>query len=119
MAEGIPTFKIPGNIKQGFLPFVLDPTNSINTVAKKSLEVKGNPQFFSYRNKIQTPQDAGRLGIYPNDEKYYDLDKDISLKLLYPDDYQNYRKRSLRLFDIIDSIPAVSIREFLPDTRLD
>lgn len=41
--EGLPTFRIPGNIKQGFLPFVIDPNNEINSIVDQSSDVKGSP----------------------------------------------------------------------------
>ena len=46
-----------------------------------------------------------------------ELNNDISYKLLY--DSKSDAKTSLKIDDIISNIPGVSIREFLPDTRLD
>ena len=47
------------------------------------------------------------------------VNDDISYKLLYANKNGNFTNESLTLADILNSIPGVSIREFLPDTRLD
>lgn len=44
------------------------------------------------------------------------LDKDVSFKLLYG---SKDNTKQLKLDDIISTLPGISIREFLPDTRLD
>ena len=116
--EGLPTFRIPGNIKQGYLPFVIDPENKINTIGEDSSATKGaSPQFFSYREKTDKLKTGAKLGVYPSSKLDSKLNKDISLKLLYKELIPS--NESLEIDDIMSSIPALSIREFLPDTRLD
>ena len=123
-------FSIPGNIKQSFLPFVLNPDATINQFGKDSALFNASakvasPQLFTYKNDEESPGGTAILGFYPAtscpDVAYVTnksgLDKDLSFKLLYGRDEKS--KRSLTIDDIISTIPGVSIREFLPDTRLD
>ena len=128
-------FSIPGNIKQRFLPFVLNPKASINNfnddadTFNKSTAENASPQLFTYKHDIASAGGTAYLGFYPmtsfpngnidswNNANLSYLDKDISFKLLYESDDES--TQSLTVDDLMSNIPAVSIREFLPDTRLD
>lgn len=128
-------FSIPGNIKQQFLPFQINPNAKINEFnsTTDSLRTDGiSPQLFTYKNN-QADLNGGMamLGFYPaiafpknapdknisTASHLFELNNDISYKLLY--DSKSDAKNSLKIDDIISNIPGVSIREFLPDTRLD
>jgi hypothetical protein len=37
----------------------------------------------------------------------------------YPGSWETLSKRSITINDILNAIPGIQIREFLPDTRLD
>ena len=78
--------------------------------------------MFSYRLSNSTSTEGGnaRLRFYPSSLDNVIIEDDISLKLLYArDKLYTPGRRSITMADIINSIPGVSIREFLPDTRLD
>ena len=78
--------------------------------------------MFSYRLKTSTKTEGGtaRLRFYPSSLDNVVIEDDISLRLLYArDNLYTPGVRSITMSDIINSIPGVSIREFLPDTRLD
>lgn len=78
--------------------------------------------MFSYRlnNSTSTEGGSARLRFYPSSLDNVIIEDDISLKLLYArDKLYTPGCRSITMADIINSIPGVSIREFLPDTRLD
>ena len=122
-----PLFQIPGNVKQQFLPFVLNPYSDLNKGAGvgSSGYFKGKdcaPQFFSYRDRYASYSSGNaRLNFYPSCMEDLLINDDISYKLLYeyaeePDKQPN---GSVKISDIIKHIPGVQIREFLPDTRLD
>ena len=128
----LPTFSIPGNIKQSFLPFVIDPSKDINKLDQN--EGHG-PQLFTYKNNMIDATDGGGLclGFYPSTSFYqYDLagrcgdlynsksnldEKDVSFQTVYGSNSKT--TNPLKIDDIISTLPGVSIREFLPDTRLD
>ena len=120
----LPLLQIPGNIKQQFLPFVLNREAPLHKYfgASTSLNAGGcSPQFFSYRDP-NTSYSSGstRLRFYPSSMDNVTIDDDISFKLLYARSAQQMpTSRSLKLQDVVNCIPGVSIREFLPDTRLD
>lgn len=119
-------FQIPGNIKQQFLPFVLNSKNNINyKPAGNSTElVDSSPQYFTYKN-VDTVFKAGkgRLQFFPSSLNNIKIDDDISLKMLYPyqgDPAKSDKKQTeITVNSILDQIPGIQIREFLPDTRLD
>ena len=88
-------FNIPGDIKTKFLPF----------------RMNGNGiQKFSFRNS----SGFGQLNICPSAIKD-NFSQDIAVKQLYGIN----GKTKLELNDILQEIPAIQIREFLPDTKLD
>lgn len=135
-------FRIPGNIKQQMLPFVLNPNAKLNLGATTSGDLTGgsfSPQFFSFRSesphgiqKDSCYSGSARINILPSTITEV-FNNDISYKLLF-------KKRELQsswtsgvgndvnagdlnptvtLQNILNSIPGIQIREFLPDTRLD
>lgn len=127
-------FSIPGNIKQRFLPFVLDPSAWINffndtTKSFNATAELASPQLFTYKRDQESNGGTARLGFYPMtsfpgaSEQDYDnvnmskLDDDISFKLLY--ESKDGSTKSLTVDDLVSNLPGISIREFLPDTRLD
>ena len=120
----VPIIQIPGNIKQQFLPFVLNPESRLHQVAGSSPDLKkGNPspQYFTYRAKSGSyPSGIANLRFYPSSMDNIMVNDDISFKLLYEMDGKNQMtNKPLTIQSILDHIPAVQIREFLPDTRLD
>ena len=109
-------FQIPGNIKQQYLPFVLNPNSELNKNVRQSnqLEKKTSPQYFTFRNNnVDVVSGKGKLNVFPSTYEKY-MDTDISHLLLY-----NKNKQSVTYNDIFNSLPGIQIREFLPDTRLD
>lgn len=111
-------FSIPGNIKQMHLPFVLDPNSTLNQFAENEAKhVTGRPQVFSFRNKSadqKSGASVGKINICPH--SFSNMSDDISYKLLYDTNGSN---ASINLNTILNNIPGIQIREFLPDTRLD
>ena len=72
---------IPGNVKQQYCPFVLNPSNPIHG----DEDTKGTPQYFTFKDKSDKSYDKtkyGTIGIVPATFKTYMKD-DISNKLLY------------------------------------
>ena len=124
---GEPTFfQIPGNIKQRFLPFVLNPNAKLHRIVSSSPELKdlnATPQIFSYRRIGADGRDSGtaQLNFCPSSLTQAMVVKDdISFKLLYGRDAKGQpAQTSITATDILNAIPGVQIREFLPDTRLD
>ena len=114
-------FKIPGNIKQQFMPWVLNPSSPLNGKAKASTDVSGSPQFFTYKNSnMSVASGTGKLNFIPSSIDAVQIKDDISFKLLYgPSDEYLKERKSITVQDIFNTIPGVQIREFLPDTRLD
>ena len=105
------------------MPFVINPSAKLHQYfgASTSLNVGGcSPQFFSYRNRtMDFGSGNAHLQFYPSSMDRIRIDDDISLKLIYAHNSNLYVGNSLTLADIVNSMPGVSIREFLPDTRLD
>ena len=112
-------FSIPGNIKQMYLPFVLDPNNPLNKRNKvEARYVSGYPQIFSFReSSLNQFKDASvaKINICPT-SFFNEMSQDISYQLLYENQAS---KSSINVNTIFDAIPGIQIREFLPDTRLD
>ena len=112
---------IPGNIKQLYLPFVLDPNNNtLNKYASdsKSIDQNARAQFFSFKPRAKVINDkAGLLNICPSSLRDANfgkfLQEDISFKTLFNG------KESITIDPMLNSIPGIQIREYLPDTRLD
>ena len=119
----IPLLQIPGNIKQQFAPFVIDPKAKLHKFVKSSIELERgvSPQFFSYRkNNVDYSSGKALLRFYPSSLDTIQINDDISYKLLYGRDQKGEpTQNSLTIQDVLNCIPGVSIREFLPDTRLD
>ena len=121
------SFSVPGNIRQKMLPFVIDPNNEINKLdvnigsSVKSYKNVGTPQWFTFRESSDVKENSMKLQLWPSTltdsrfEKYFK--KDISYELMYGPDYKN--EDELKLKDLIECIPGVQIREFLPDTKFD
>ena len=80
---------IRGNIRQQYLPFVLEPKSNINASVSDDSSLTDGPQFFSFRNKKADQYNGGfgRLNICPSvmssPEFGMFFNKDISNKLLY------------------------------------
>lgn len=132
--------KIPGNIKQMYLPFVLDPNNPIHSVPliasrdavqkgqTNDVSVTGNsgtPQFFSFRPDqpvgfgITKPEDSfGFLHILPNSfyqNSYEGHDNDIANRLLYADSMT----LPIHGTELLRDVPYMQVREYLQDSKLD
>ena len=134
---------IPGNIKQLYLPFVLDPSNpalsipikyenSANGADHLAVETSGWTQYFSFSpHKIEASGEAcsidgttyddikngGLLHIAPYSlyhKEFLAVNDDISYSLLY----NQHLNDSLKISDILDSIPSIEIREYLQDAKL-
>lgn len=121
---GSPFFQIPGNVKQQFIPFVLNPASKLHAAATSSTDLAGkvSPQVFSYKDLSDDfTSGKAKLNFYPSSLNDMQVIKDdISFKLLYgrnPDG--SPAKTSISITDILNAIPGIQIREFLPDTRLD
>ena len=117
-------FQIPGNIKQQFLPFVLKPDADLNKTVKSSpmLDSQCDPQYFSYKDTFRYMWSGnGKINFIPSSLKSVHINDDVSFKLLYGHDPLSGKstKKSITVQDIMNTIPGVQIREFLPDTRLD
>lgn len=113
-------FCIPGNIKQQYLPWVLNPKAAINQTVFSSNDLdKPNvaPQYFSFRYVKSRDAGSAQLGIFP--QSFLKLMKtDIGNRLL-PTYNSNYKGDQVNLDAFLKAIPGIQIREFLPDTRLD
>lgn len=111
----------PGNIKQYILPFVLDPNNTLNS---KQSDYSGKPQFFSFRNPNGQNTSAktsfgsnncAKLQICPS--TISNLTKDISYQMLFNKPEEG--NAPITIDSLFEQLPAIQIREFLPDSRLD
>lgn len=90
--------------------------------AESSTDLKGaTPQLFSYKNiDSSISGNKARLNFYPSSMKDIMISDDISFKLLYGREKQyGPSAKSITVQDLLNAIPGVQIREFLPDTRLD
>ena len=112
-------FSIPGNIKQGFLPFCLNPSGNqgINKLTKDGVSSDAKPQFFSFR-----PSTLESLSEYPNAkitpypasmERY--VESDLANRMIYGYD----AKWRLSFNQLMRDIPGIQIREYIPDSRMD
>lgn len=117
--------KIPGNVKQSMLPFVLDPNSAINQVVTSSVDLAGaSPQKFSFRQSTFSNSadnyTAGLINICPSSFRQY-MSNDVSYQLLFnrlPSNKGELGKDSVTVDDIFKNIPGIQIREYLPDTAL-
>ena len=120
---------IPGNIKQMYLPFVLNPKNGLHNAeityadagANADRQASGldnaSTQFFSYC-KMQKGN-IGTIHIAPQSvyDTALDANKDISYELLYSGQNQ-YVQRRITIQTLLNSIPSIQIREYLQDAKL-
>lgn len=116
-------FQIPGNIKQEILPFVLNPEAGINKpIDGGSTNLRGvPPQYFTYKtNTVDLKAGKGELKLFPASYNNLNLKDDLSYQMLYKRDPSGkIDTGSITLSDILNSVPGVQIREYIPDTRLD
>lgn len=80
------------------------------------------PQYFTYKSNTKVSiGDVGNLRFYPKSFENLSIEGDISYSMLYPpkDDGTMDSSKKIGLADILNHIPGIQIREFLPDTRLD
>ena len=116
-------FQIPGNIKQEILPFALNPSAKINqSIDGGSTNLVGAPpQYFTYKTNAKDLKGGlGHLGMFPNVFNSLNFNDDLSYKMLYSRNASGkITTDQIKLTDILNSIPGVQIREYLPDTRLD
>ena len=122
MADNVTSlFSIPGNVKQGFLPFCLDPSATINSSMLQGSDLKSaKPQIFSFRPyTLDNAQEYPRAEItpYPASMKRYIRD-DIGSKLIYDNSCWDFGAE-LSFNRLMDNMPGIQIREYLPDSRMD
>lgn len=115
--------KIPGNIKQAYLPFVLDQKSELHRLASCSEALAGiYPQLFSFRNHNDAKGGFGKLNICPSSYKKY-VENDIANRLGYSfiDNYDskqtNFEK--ITLDNLFQTLPGIQIREYQIDSRMD
>ena len=126
---------IPGNIKQMYLPFVLNPKNGLHKAeityadagAKADRQASGldnvTPQLFSFSyNKIKA-EEPGIIHIAP--QAFYDssitkiANDDVSYNLLYTGYTESVKKQTrIEVKTLLDDIPSIQIREYLQDAKL-
>ena len=100
------------------LPFVLNPSDSINTIEDPSSGVSASPQVFTFRTQRWMTKNPGILNFCPTVVKKH-IDDDISMQLIYDSNVTNGSKNKMTYANMLDSLPGLQIREFLPDTTLD
>lgn len=114
----VPFRVIDANIKQQFLPFVINPYVSFHSADfPYEQSAAGNgPQYFTFRNTSDTtPSGASaKLNMCPSSYQQY-MENDIANKLLFSKD----KSASVTVDEILNSLPGIQIREYLPDTALD
>lgn len=95
------------------MPFVLNPESALY---KSGDEYQNSdPQYFTYKNSQKYMWSGlGRLNFCPSTYKKH-FDSDISYKLLY----QQGTKTSVTFNSMLNTLPGIQIREFIPDTALD
>lgn len=133
-------FSIPGTVKNAFLPFLLNPFEETGDVKHDELaqyevkledkfypkidngtldkDCKNKQQLFSFKDCANNQMAFGKIQIYP---KSFDklISQDISYKSLYDMNINSYKYENFELNSLLNKIPCIQIREFLPDTRLD
>jgi len=114
---------ISGAVKNINLPFVINSgkykdINLANVESNDNIALKNLMQLFSFKTKSETI-DSCKLNICPN--TFNDvITRDISLKSLYNFKITDTKDKSnITLSDILDVLPGIQIREFLPDSKLD
>lgn len=107
------------NIRQRMLPFVWEPSDDINS--KEASELKDSLKtVWTFRNKEKYVGSSNnpKLGITPEDHNYFK--QDIANKQLFALMGDNTVLGGDLTFDnLLDFIPAIQIREYTQDTRLD
>lgn len=99
--------------------FVQDPNDKISQFADTSRDLGGaKPQVFTYKSDDTLKKKHGKLNFYPSSLEDVMIKDDIASKLLYGKDKKSSGS-SITVQDLLDTVPGVQIREFLPDTRLD
>ena len=121
----IPRFFLQ-NEKQRYLPFVIRPNDKINSTRMESTE-QGNgipPQLFTFRTQKYVLSKgfsggSAQLGVVPSTYVKY-FSKDLTYKLLYPyGDDGTIKPDKISFGDLMNAMPGIQIREFLPDSKLD
>lgn len=114
---------ITGAIKNINLPFVINSGKyqNINLSKVESNDdetLKNLMQLFSFKAESKTI-DSCKLNICP--KTFNDvITRDISLKSLYKFEITDTKnKENITLSDILNVLPGIQIREFLPDSKLD
>ncbi len=125
--KGSVFYRIPGNIKQQCLPFVLNPNNPLHENFKTSDSIQGAyPQLFTFRSsplwgpRSADGKDVGILNFIPSSFKRY-MEEDISFQLLNGFHVMDGIRNDMPITPhvIFSELPAIQIREYLPDTQLD
>lgn len=97
------------------LPFVLNPNAALN---KEGTGYRSNsdPQYFTYKNTSKHMWSGkAQLNFCPTSiQKHFN--EDIGNKLIYS---SNDSKSSVEFNYLLNDIPGVQIREYIPDTALD
>ena len=112
---------VEGNVKQQMLPFVLNPSAALNKNGDAYRDRRADAQYFTFRNNSTYMMSGkGILNFCPKSMKDY-FDKDISYQLTYKynKDNKNAPAQQVTFNSILDNIPAIQIREYLPDTALE
>lgn len=116
-------FQIPGNIKQEILPFVLNPEAGINKpVDGGSTNLREvPPQYFTYKGKKKDLGGGiGKLNLFPSVYNNSNFKLDLSYQMLYRRNANGtIAPADISLESLLNSVPGIQIREYLPDTRLD
>ena len=122
---------VPGNIKQQYLPFVLNPKCKEYTEKyekSEGIDLKTMPaQYFSFKKPLNPgiyKAGFGRLNVCPSS-----LTSDLFAKLIQSDiSFRSLHGHGANLmtttdgldaWTIINSLPSVQVREYLPDLKID
>lgn len=114
------------NEKQRYLPFVIRPSDKINSTRMESTK-QGNdipPQLFTFRTQKYVLSKgfsggSAQLGVVPSTYVKH-FSKDLTYKLLYPyGDDGTIKPDKISFGDLMNAMPGIQIREFLPDSKLD
>ncbi len=116
---------IDGNIKQQMLPFLLNPDSDLNkkgdSFRSTNNSFSADAQYFTFRNNDKYMiSGTGKLNFCPSTMKDF-FNNDISYQLTYKYNQLNKDKptESVTFDSLLDNVPAIQIREFLPDTALE
>ena len=138
---------IPGNIKQAYLPFVLDASNAINTefiniadetgkATNPKVSDESSAQVFSFKPSSfdstggASSEKSGFLRVLPGafyhenstgKTTYSKSGKDLSYKLLYTmGNSYDYTENSSSVSGkaFLNNSPSITIREYLQDSKL-